>query len=344
MILFRCNADARVGMGHLVRCRVLAERLKALGESCVMIGPTQTFQTSADQLLFETWIERPDWADSKIEAQFMIETADRLRAAYAILDDYRSDGEHQRLIRDAGMICLQQYDASKPQSFAANFVMNSSPSERLQAHAPNFLRPDVEMLLGPNYAIIRPEFLTIPQKPITYPPKRILITFGGGDDRGGIAFCLQALGSDIEPDIQFIVMAGSTNPSIPELKAWATRLGQARLDLQINPNDVPNLINSCDAAILSGGTTTFEAAYCGLPMLLLPIAANQYRQGEGWAELGAATYLGPQTTISIEALRSAFSKFINGQDQFIEMSQAARSSVDGQGLDRVLNRFLKGSK
>ena len=142
MILFRCKADAFTGMGHLVRCRVLADRLKTIGERCIMIGPSKAFQSQSDQLLFEAWMPRPDWVDSKTEAHFLIDTAKRAGVRYVILDDYRSDGEHQGILRDAGLVCLQQYDASQPQKFAANFVMNSSPAEQLEMHTPNFLRPD----------------------------------------------------------------------------------------------------------------------------------------------------------------------------------------------------------
>ena len=55
---------------------------------------------------------------------------------------------------------------------------------------------------------------------------------------------------------------------------------------------MPELLAWADMAIISGGTTSYETAFMGLPSLIVIIAANQVQVAEKLAEIDAATNLG----------------------------------------------------
>ena len=344
MILFRCNANSHVGMGHLVRCRVLARLLQERGVQSVMTGPASSLMQTSDDDLFEAWIERPDWQNAEAEASFHLDIAGKFGARRTIMDDYRSDGAHQLLLREGGLKVLQQYDASKPQQFAAQLVVNSSPAEKREFYEGGLLADDITMLHGPRYAILRPEFLDMARAKVRGECKRLLITFGGGDDREAVLDILNAVSDDLPIGIELVLMLGRLNPNIAVIEAWLEAHPDCPVELNIDPADVPALMQSCDLALMSGGTTTFEAAYCGLPMILASIAENQYRQGEGWQALGAALYLGPFHELEPKALLAALKMLVADQQKLRNMSAIALKSVDGHGAMRILDHLLESDE
>jgi len=41
-VVFRCNVSAQVGVGHLMRCREMAQVLRGLGIGSAILGPPDT--------------------------------------------------------------------------------------------------------------------------------------------------------------------------------------------------------------------------------------------------------------------------------------------------------------
>ena len=132
-----------------------------------MVGPPTSLKNEADEDIFIEWIPRENWSSSKSEADFHLSVLERYDSKHIIIDDYRSDGEHQKKLREKGIRIVQQYDASKKQNFAANLVVNGSPYEKAEFYSNDVLYDDVEFLLGPKYCILRPIFFspTLKDKP-----------------------------------------------------------------------------------------------------------------------------------------------------------------------------------
>lgn len=338
-VLIRCRASERVGFGHLVRCRVLAKAFLETGFKTIIIGPSEEYKQESDKKLFVEWIERPEWESSEREANFLLNIANKYNAHHIILDDYRSDFQHQYLLRQAGMKMLLQYDASKEQKFAAQIVINSSPYERREFYHNALLSDNIKTLMGPKYAILRPEFTRLSQE---YPKKNhILVTYGGGDDRGAVLNTLSAIKDNIPKDYKVITIIGKYNPNIGKIISWIECNNyDQKIELKINPDHIETVIAECKLALLGGGTTTFEAAYFGLPMIQTPIAKNQYNQGKGWDELGVGVYLGPHTQVQKNILKDTFMSLITDTQRLEIMAQNAKKSVSNNGAEVVIKELL----
>lgn len=341
MILIRCAAGAREGMGHLVRVRALADQLAADGIGCALVGPPEALRVPADAGRFAAWICRPGWEGAEAEAAFHLALARQFGARVILLDDYRSDAAHQGLLRDAGLFLLQQYDASRPRRFAAHVAINASPSERREDLT--LLAPGIETLLGPAYAILRPDFARRRPDGPRCAARRALISYGGGDDRGALLRALEALRTGLPAGMTAVAVAGAHNPRAAEAAAWVAAEPSGRFALEIDPPDMAGVIAGCDVAVLGGGTTTFEAAFCGLPMALTPIADNQLAQGQGWAALGAALWLGPFESAPPERLAGAVAALAADPARLRAMSAAALAAVDGDGALRLRARIRKAA-
>jgi UDP-2,4-diacetamido-2,4,6-trideoxy-beta-L-altropyranose hydrolase len=338
-VIIRCRADNTIGFGHLVRSRVLGKKLLELGYKTILIGPSKKYMNDDDKAIFTEWIERESWLDSPTEAKFHIELAKTYGTKHIIMDDYRSDYTHQLLLRKAGLRILQQYDASKPQKFAANLVINGSPYERREFYEQDLYSKDIQMLHGPQYAILRPEFFS-PHLDTIIKENKVLITFGGGDDKGAMLHVLSELRGRIPKNWNLCLVMGSHNPNIQKIKDWIKQYPDENIILLVNPSNMHEVIASCKLAILSGGTTTFEAAFLGTPAILMPIAENQYNQSKGWENSGAMIYLSPYKSLRLNELRDKLLLLVENQTKIDKMSTIARQCMDGQGTERILNILL----
>lgn len=305
MVLFRCNAGPEIGFGHLVRCRALAQALHKKGEDCVMVGPDQSYATPVDHKIFGDWIPVPEWSSSSDDAQRLISIAQVQQSKWLVLDDYRVDEAYQIELGRFGSRWLQ-FDAGANKPLWADVILNASPAAFAEDYSTVVRNPNARLLLGPAYAILRPEFQDVTPRRLGRPVKKILVTFGGGDDRGVNQFVLSALLPVAELDQRFIVISGANNPSNPILKEWIETNGQGRVTLCIDPDNVAQIMLSCDLAVMAGGASTHEAVRCGLPMILISIASNQEKQCDAWDSLGEAEYLGDFSMVKTGSLVDAF--------------------------------------
>lgn len=345
MILIRCNAGVKIGMGHLVRCRVLAGVLKEREHRCMLVGPPIELRQETDDNLFEDWIERPQWQDDGIEADFHLKLAAKIGSRHMMVDDYRSSYDHQLRIRQAGIRIAQQYDASRAKRFAAHVVINSSPAERREDYEAGLYSPDIEMLHGPKHSVLRRDFLTTTISEPRTQVERILVTFGGGDDLGAVDFVLKSLQNWLPETITLVIVLGKHNPNAAPICGWIEdQQNQKQFELHVNAMNMSELMAGCDLAIMGGGTGTFEAAYSGLPMVLIAIAENQYKQCQGWESLDVATYLGAFGTVDEETLINCLNQLLNASKKRIAMSKQARKQVDGLGADRLIAALLDENK
>lgn len=350
MILFRVNVAPTVGLGHLMRCRTLATELIRRGERCAMFGPDPAhWRIAGDETLFDDWIGGPPDAadpdpkrpflDPAADARAFVESAHRLGASMAVMDDYRISEPYQLILREGGLRWLMQYDASNKPPFHGDFVVNGSPYETPDGLAPFIRNPGAVLLLGPEYSVLRPRFAAAPLQPVERPLRRVFVSFGGGEDKGAVQLTLNAL-ADVHPDLDFVVMSGLGNPNNAALERWVADGHSDRVRLHIDPPDVPGLMASCDVAVTGGGTMTSEAAYCGLPMLLMAVADNQVHQCQGWENRGAAIYLGRHGEVAAERVAEVFAALKADDARRIEMSRAGRHMVDGKGVHRLADHIL----
>ncbi|MDA3901185.1 MAG: hypothetical protein PF637_11790 [Spirochaetes bacterium] len=97
---------------------------------------------------------------------------------------------------------------------------------------------------------------------------------------------------------------------------------------------------SLDLAIMAAGTTIFEAAICGFPVLLVSLANNQISQGEAWAGLGACVYAGYLPEFVDNDFKNIIQQFFNDFDSWQKIRYNALSLVDGRGANRLATSLL----
>ena len=339
VVAFRCNSGPLTGFGHLMRSRELARMLATRGWSAVMYGPPLNQRRETDETLFLDWRPAPEALARADEPAAFIAFCEHSNAAHAIMDDYRVERDYQRRLHEAGVRFLHQFDASAPpEGFWADLLVNANPYETPDRYQTLLEAPKADLMLGPEFAVLRPEFIAAEKPAADRLARRVLLTFGGGDDRGLILKFAGALRGLMAID----VISGAGNPRNAENQAALAELDDANVALHINPPDVASLMRRADLAVMAGGTSTYEAAHCGVPMILLAISENQERPCMGWSDRTGAIYLGRHDAVSTEQARDTVAKLAENRERRADMAARNMTLVDGKGGDRLLDALLKG--
>ena len=333
-LLIRADASPEIGAGHVVRCLALAHAWQHAGGHAHFITarPHADLRRVMDRAgVGVTVLDRahPDPLDLDVTSA---EVSRRRRPA-VILDGYHFDGNYQQTVKALDCRLGVMDDLADIPRYHADVIINQN------LHAPALTyraTPETTYLLGPRFALLRPEFLALKEWVRSIPDnaQNILITFGGSDARGASLLALEALASLSSANTRARVIAGALNPRIGELRTIAKRA--TNVEVLIDVPNMPEQMQWADLAVCAGGSTTWELAFMGVPMILVTIADNQVPGARALDAAGLGSYLGPAEDLTALALRGALNSLIPDAAKRRTMSQKGRECVDGLGADRVV--------
>lgn len=337
-IALRCYTGEGVGLGHLMRCRELARVMKARGHRTIVMGPPEAMREPGDEELFDIWHAGATDFDAEKDAEAFVALCMQHGARYAIMDDYRIDPDYQLTLRSSGIRWLQQFDASRPWDFWADVLVNAGPHERMDDYAPFLRNLDARKLFGPRFAVLRTEFTAIVPQPDGRPVRKLFLSFGGGGDAGLIGRCVDALRPLLGNDFGIVIASGRHNR---DNAAYDNRFAdEPFVDFRIAPANMASLMRDSDLGLLAGGTMSYEAAICGLPLILVSVADNQERACMGWQERIGAKYLGRADVLSSEMVRETVMALAADSNMRAKMASLGRKAVDGRGATRLIDALL----
>jgi UDP-2,4-diacetamido-2,4,6-trideoxy-beta-L-altropyranose hydrolase len=186
---------------------------------------------------------------------------------------------------------------------------------------------DCKLLLGCNYALLRPEFSetrieALEKRLYNTEIENILVSLGGSDIDNVTYDILQQLDSKFN----IVVVLGKTSPNIKMIKAYAKN---KNIEVIVDANNMSELMLNADIAIGAGGSTSWERCCLGLPTLLCVLADNQRGAAERLEDQGAV--------IIIKNLKTDLQLIIENSDHQNIMSNNAKSICDGLGCKRVVS-------
>lgn len=342
-VIVTTDAGASVGLGHLTRCLALADRLRARGAEV-------TFLT---RLLPEPILARiragrceiallSGAADGRSEIPFLLEHIQALAPRVVVADSYEVTTAYQQAVKSSGVRLVVIDDLAR-EHFVADVVLNQNIDARADRYS---VEPYTRLLLGPRYALLRPEFRadgTLPQ--VLETPRRVLIMMGGADPDNLTSPALGAV--DLVPG-EFVVdvIVGPVFAARGELfKAVAAAAHPVRVHQ--DPPDVAAIMARAALAVSAAGSTCWELAVMGVPTVLLVapdgregVVAQLQAIADGLEAVGFAVSLGPAAPFPAGACRDAVADLLADSTRRARMAAAGRGLVDGAGADRVADGVL----
>ncbi len=341
-VVFRTDASAAIGTGHMVRCLALADALKADGANVSFVcGTDMTAGVAmASAAGFDVYPIAPPAKGSATEA-WRIDAQLTLRhlgaepdpADWLVVDRYSLGSEWESEIR-AGVSRVLAIDDLADREHACDLLLDQNLVAGMTTRYDGKLRAGGRMLLGPRYALLQRPYRVWRERVVarTGAVRRVMIFFGGGDDGGLAGQTLAALGAFSLDGVRFDVVLGRHGASANSL---AAKTGERR-DIEFHhglPSLAP-LMAAADLAVGAAGATTWERLCLGLPSIAVTLAQNQVPIADELARRGLIRWVGDRDTIDPARIAAAVAAVVgDGLDP--RWSESCRAVVDGRGVDRV---------
>src|SRR5271157_406433 len=218
-LLIRADAAPEIGTGHVMRCLALAHAWREAGGEAVLATALSPGGLE-DRLVAEGLpIHRlRAEAGSDFDARATAALARDLGADWAVVDGYHFTGEYQRVLKEVGMRVLVVDDNGHAEHYWADAVLNQNLHARETLYPSR--EPNVRMLLGPRYAMLRREFWKWRGWRRSHPweATRVLVTFGGSDPANATLKAVGALARLSTANLEVAVIVGASNPNLPALQ------------------------------------------------------------------------------------------------------------------------------
>lgn len=357
-IVFRADASVEIGTGHVMRCLTLADALRQSGAECRFVtrdhpghlaerirerGFAVSVLTASAGVSPTRPPDHAAWAGVGWE-QDAHETLAAIgddAPDWLVVDHYAFDARWEERLRPCtGKLMVIDDLADRPH--VADLLLDQNLG-RMEADYAPFLPAEATLLLGPRYALLRPEFAALRDQALLARSGRrarcLLISMGGVDVADATSRILSAMKTaPLPPEVQVIVIMGRHAPALQRVQEHAAALPW-KTRVVVDAPDMPRLMGDADLAIGAAGTTTWERCCMGLPTIIMETAANQSAIARAMIAAGAALDPGPHTAEEfpgrlLKALETAMSP-----GGLAALSARSAEICDGNGTRRVVSRM-----
>lgn len=376
VVAIRADASLEIGTGHVMRCLTLARALREAGAECHFLcrehpgNLTEMIQSEgfavhrlpldghddADQLspLNERHTSeaakeaQPHGANGMTEHSYWLgarwqDDAEACRTIlegltpdWLIVDHYALNACWEKTVLPQGTR-LMVIDDLADRPHIADILLDQNLGRDKKDYE-NLIPTRCRCLIGPRYALLRPEFAELREASLgrrrePFEPKQLLISLGGVDKDNATGAVLDALKSCGLPGACHItVIMGASAPWLDTVRAKAGELPWG-CDVVVNVTDMARRMTQADLAIGAAGSTSWERCCLGVPTLMLELAENQKSIAEALHQAGAAYNLGKPDAVN--HLSGIWEKHIRPKT-LAQMSHIASRLVDGNGLRRLV--------
>src|SRR5690554_4867100 len=241
-----------------------------------------------------------------------------------VVDHYVLDAKWEGFLRPSvGRILVIDDLADRPHD--CDFLLDQNFYHGMERRYEGLVPPGCRQFLGPDFAMLRPEFKKARRKLRRREGKirRLLVFFGGSDPGNETAKVLAALALLNRPELKVDVVVGANNPhknAIANAIAETCRhLPGIRFYCQVE--NMAELMARADLAVGAGGTATWERLYLELPTVTVAVAANQEETLAALAAAKKLWYLGRSTETTPAVYAEVLEKIISARRN--------RNRVDG---------------
>lgn len=325
--VFRADASATVGGGHVMRCLSLAQSLQALGWRCgfavnATAGETvPALRAEALQVVADAATPQPLWPAG---ADWLIVDHYGLGAAWEA--EQRGWAKRILAIDD---IADRRHDC--------DILLDQTFGREAEDY--DSLVPDrCRVLAGSDYALLRPTFAraragSLARRAAAGALRRILVSLGATDPDNHTAAVLEGI-AESGLALAVDVVLGSGAPHLEAVRRACAEL-PLQASLHVDTEDMPRLMTAADLAVGAAGTSTWERCCLGLPALLVVIAENQRRVAQAVSAAGAAQLLsGPRSALAGQ-VAAALRDLAADPAALQALGRRAAAICDGRGADRV---------
>ena len=341
-----------------MRCLTLADALRERGVRCTFICRPQSghlldmitqrghhavalpsLATTTNPMPADTahaaWLGT-DW---QTDAQQTREALGAEGVDWLVVDHYALDHRWEQALRPHSRRIMAIDDlADRPHD--CDLLLDQNLGRQAKDYC-GLLSRHTQTLIGPAYALLRPEFAQWREHSLkrrAQPQlKNLLITMGGVDKDNVTCQVLKALTAcHLPTDLRITVVMGPHAPCLAGVHQQAAQMPWPTQVL-VGVNAMAQLMVDSDLCIGAAGGTSWERCCLGLPTLLLVLADNQLPGAQALEKAGAALVVG-NARLVLQVFEKHMQTDANVQLKSLALAAAAVS--DGLGVQRIVDAML----
>lgn len=367
-VLFRVDSSHEIGTGHVIRCLTLADFLQEKGMVCTFVCrehigsihekiikrghslvklPLTKEQNSREKIRgsnYDNWVGA-SWENDAFSTLNVLR--DIGGAQWVIADHYGLDERWEaHVISGCGRLLVIDDLANRPHicHILLDQNLGRNPADYMKLVSGN-----CELLLGPRFALLRPDFaawrrISLSRR-IKPSVRRLLVTMGGMDHYNATSKVLKAIkNSALSVDCKIIVVMGGKSPWLDQVRKLASSLRQ-QVEVHVDIDNMAEVMVESDLAIGAAGSSSWERCCMGVPCILVVLADNQFYIASALSEAGAAINLGNifQSEFT-DKLGEALIRVFFDPTLLAEMAEKASLLVEGRGAalvaDVIVRKFI----
>lgn len=341
-LFFRLDASPKMGLGHLRRCCVLARACREKEAVAHFFIRSEALDLSTQDFPTDAVIHEIPWdCTPEDDAALTVALCHQNGIRAGVVDHYRVSEPAQKILNAGGLRWMQFGNRLHTHPLLGALVHDANPGATIEDYRGRIHGHEPEFLTGPDYALVAEDFVTERARlslPDAQEITSILLTFGGGDDRGATLAALNWLEAAGYSGKRLLLTTGM-NPQLPALKEKAATTPQ--IELQVDNWHPAPLMAQCQLALCAGGTSLHELACLGVPPVIVCIADNQFFPAQSWHEAGMAINLGPAQEIQPQEAVRHLQRLLSHPEERRALARRCWQAQDGQGAARVAAALLR---
>jgi len=331
-IIVRVDGNPQIGIGHITRCLYFFDNIKENFKAIFYITENpqiKEYIKSRDYLVYEL--------KKNISLKEEMKKLADISTQLLILDLRNKPESYFKQSSENFEKILRFDDLNMPINIYSNFYLNYNLySEKINFNLKN---KDTELFLGPKYYILNPIFKKFKNYTRTFnsKAKNILITMGGGDPNKST---IKVTNSIINiNDIHLNIILGKLFQNFNEINLLKTSF-PSKITIYHDIKNMEEMMINNDIIISSGGNTSFEAAYMGIPGIHINQNKLQSQNSVIYNQIGAFMDLGIGEQLIKEEIRDGVKKLISSNDLRKKMYYHCKELEISKKIATVIQKFI----
>lgn len=362
-VVFRADASHQIGSGHVMRCLTLADALtqaggdchficrnhkghlaefiRAKGYPCHLLHEDSEHSDMIPPLTPPRVVQHANWLKVtwQLDAVQTADVLDKVKPDWIVVDHYALDHGWELALQPYYRKLMVIDDLADRPHHHADVLLDQTLGRQEDEYR-RLVSPGTRLLVGADYALLRPEFakwrdysLKRREKPQL---KTILVNLGGVDNDNVTGDVLDTLTAcKLPADCSIVVVMGASAPHLQAVREKA-----ALIDLNIRilsgVSNMAELMAHADFAIGAAGSTSWERCCLGLPAVMVVLAQNQQLIANQLSQIAACEVM------SAGALKAELPHILHdlSETKLKSMSTQARAVCTGDGATRVARTLM----
>ena len=258
-------------------------------------------------------------ADWTADADDCISRLREIRPGWLVVDHFAIDLRWERRVKQSCDLKIMVIDGLANRRHDCELLLDQTYSAEGEKRWQPLVPDHCQLLVGPRYALLRPEFreaaLDLCRRATK--PRRILVAFGGVDLPDATGRVLAAIAAVVDDAMRVDVVLGRNNPHNDRLQREYA--ASDWVDIHVEPGNLARLMANADIAIGAGGSMMWERCVLQLPTLIISIAENQEKLARELDSISAAVYLGAIDSVDSDMICAGLTALINDEKLIVKI-------------------------